>query len=127
MSTRYLPLKATGSPKLLPLWIGPYRVASVVNDNAYRLDLPSSFHRIHPVINVSQLKCYRGTIVPPPDPVVIDGLDEYEVAQILEHQCVGRQQWLEFLVSFVGYDQGANEWLPEANLEHASELLTAYK
>ena len=127
MSTRYLPLKATGSPKLLPLWIGPYRIVSVVNDNAYRLDLPSSFHRIHPVINVSQLKCYRGTIVPPPDPVVIDGLDEYEVAQILEHQRVGCRQRLEYLVSFVGYDQGANEWLPEANLEHASELLTAYK
>ena len=100
---------------------------SVVNDNAYCLDLPSSFHRIHPVINVSQLKCYCGTIVPPPDPVVIDGLDEYEVAQIHEHRCVGHQQWLEFPVSLVGYDQGANEWLPEANLEHASELLTAYK
>ena len=127
MSTRYLPLKATGSPKLLPLWIGPYRIASVVNDNAYRLDLPSSFHRIHPVINVSQLKCYRGTIIPPPDPVLIDGLAEYEVTQILEHQRVGRQQRLEYLVSFVGYDQGANEWLPEAHLEHASELLTAYK
>ena len=100
---------------------------SVVNDNAYLLDLPLSFHRIHPVINVLQPKCYHGTIVPPPDPVVIDGLDKYKVAQILEHQRFGCQQWLEFLVSFVGYDQGANEWLPEANLEHASELLTAYK
>ena len=127
MSTRYLPLKATGSPKLLPLWIGPYQIVSVVNDNAYQLDLPLSFHCIHPVINVSQLKCYNGTILPPPDPVVINDLDEYEVTQILEHRRVGHQQWLEFLVSFVGYDQGANEWLPEANLEHASELLTAYK
>ena len=85
LSTCYLPPKASASPKLLPLWIGPYRIVSVVNDNAYRLDLPSSFHRIHPVINVLQLKCYCRTIVPPPDPVVIDGLDEYEVAQILEH------------------------------------------
>ena len=100
---------------------------SIVNDNAYRLDLSSSFHHIHPVINVSQLKRYRRTIVPPPDPVVIDGLAEYEVAQILEHRRVGRRQRLKYLVSFVGYDQGANEWLPEANLEHASELLTAYK
>ena len=75
-----------------------------MNDNAYRLDLPSSFHRIHPVINVSQLKHYRGTIIPLPDPVVIDGLAEYEVAQILEHQRVGCRQRLEFLVSFVGYD-----------------------
>ena len=98
-----------------------------MNDNAYCLALPSSFHRIHPVINVSQLKRYRGTIVPPPDPVVIDGLDEYEVAQILEHCCIGRRQQLELLVSIIGYDQGANEWLPEADLEHASELLTAYK
>ena len=79
------------------------------------------------MINVLQLKRYCGTIVPLPDPVVIDGLDEYEVAQILEHRHIGRRQRLEFLVSFVGYDQGANEWLPEANLEYAAELLTAYK
>ena len=79
------------------------------------------------MINVSQLKRYRGTIVPPPDPVVVQGLEEYEVAQILEHRRSGRRKRLEYLVSFVGYDAGANEWLPEANLEHASELLMAYK
>ena len=127
MSTRFLPLKATGSRKLLPLWIGPYRVEAIVNENAYRLTLPLSLSRIHPVVNVSQLKRYRGTIIPPPDPVLIDGLEEYEVEHILAHRRIGRRSRLEFLVSFVGYDDGANEWLPEANLEHASELLTAYK
>ena len=56
------------------------------------------------MINVSQLKRYHGTIVPPPDPVLIEGLEEYEVAQILEHRHIGRRKRLEFLVSFVGYD-----------------------
>ena len=79
-----------GSRKLLPLWIGPYRVEAIVNENAYRLTLPLSLSRIHPVVNVSQLKRYRGTIIPPPDPVLIDGLEEYEVEHILAHRRIGR-------------------------------------
>ena len=79
------------------------------------------------MFNVSLLKRYNGFVIPPPDPVEIEGLDEYEVAHILAHRFAGRRKRLEFLVSFVGYDSSANEWLPESNLEHAPELVTAYK
>ena len=79
------------------------------------------------MFNVSLLKRYRSSVIPPPDPVKVKGLEEYEVAQILAHCYAGRRKRLEFLVSFVGYDSSANEWLPESNLEHATELVDAYK
>jgi len=117
----------SGSHKFKPLFVGPYRIEAKVGDNAYRLSLPSFYAKLHPVFNVSLLKRYRGSVIPPPDPVEVEGLDEYEVAQILSHRYAGRRKRLEFLVSFVGYDSSANEWLPESNLEHAPELVAAYK
>ena len=104
LAIRHLSLRVTGSGKLKPLFVGPYRVTGTVGENAYHLDLPASFTRIHPVFNVSQLKRYRGSVIPPPDPVEIDGLVEYKVDKIIAHQRTGRRKRLEFLVSFVGYD-----------------------
>lgn len=127
LHTQNLPLWIPGSWKLKPIWIGPYRVEEVVGPNAYRLGLPEAFKRLHHVFNVSVLKRYRGSIIPPPDPVEVDGLEEYEVSSILAHRRSGRQKRLEFLVAFEGYDSSANEWLPESHLEHATEILTAYK
>ena len=37
-------------------------------------------------------------MIPPPDPVEVLGLEEYEVAAILEHRRVGRRKRLEYLV-----------------------------
>lgn len=68
-----------------------------------------------------------GNIVPPADPVEVEGDIEYEVDQILSHRHVGRRRRLEYLVSFVGYDSSYNEWLPAHNLVHAPEKLKEYK
>ena len=65
MATRNLPIRSV-SRKLALHWVGPYRVVECVGQNAYRLNLPSALHVVHPVVNVSQLKRYHGAIVPPP-------------------------------------------------------------
>ena len=127
LHTRNLPLQIPGSAKLKPIWIGPYKVESVVGPNAYQLALPAAFKRLHSVFNVSVLKRYHGSIIPPPDPIEVDGLEEYEVSAIVAHHHSGGRKQLEFLVAFEGYDSLANEWLPESHLEHAQEILTAYK
>ena len=90
LHTRNLPLWIPGSKKLKPVWIGPYRVTEVVGPNAYRLALTDAFKCLHRVFNVSVLKKYRGSIIPPPDPIEIDGLEEYKVASILVHHRAGR-------------------------------------
>ena len=41
--------------KIQPIYLGPFRVVKVINDNAYELDLPSSLKK-HRVINVQFLK-----------------------------------------------------------------------
>lgn len=92
LSSKNIPIKLLGSRKLKPSWIGPYKVIKVVGSNAYTLDLPSSLSKLHPTFNVSVLKRYFGTVIPPPDPVELEGIDEYEVENILAHRRRGRRK-----------------------------------
>ena len=55
----------------------------MVGDNACELELPEAM-KIHPVVNVSQVKKYHGSLQRPP-PIEIDGEEEYEVEDILDH------------------------------------------
>ena len=45
--------------KLMPRAAGPYKILSKINDNAYKLELPSEFG-ISPTFNISDLKPYLG-------------------------------------------------------------------
>lgn len=58
LDTLNLSLPAAQVKKLSARFVGPYKVVKVVNKNAYKLDLPSSFGRTHPVFNISFLKPY---------------------------------------------------------------------
>ena len=70
-----------GIKKLAPLWVRSYKVLEVVNSNVYKLALPTNLHLFHPVFNISVLKPYCGTVIPPPNTIQIDGDLEYEVAE----------------------------------------------
>ena len=115
-----------GTKKLAPFWVRPYKVLEV-NINAYKLALPISFRLLHPVFNISILKPYCRTVIPPPNPIQINGDLEYEVAEILAHRCAGQCKHLKFLVSFLRYNNSYNEWLPERYLHNVLELLAVYK
>ena len=45
--------------KLMPRAAGPYKILEKINDNAYKLELPSEFG-ISPTFNISDLKPYLG-------------------------------------------------------------------
>ena len=56
--------------------------------------------------------------------MLIDGEAEYEVNRIVRHcHCWGRGSGLEYLVSFVGYDESTSEWVTEYNLANALDKL----
>ena len=103
-----MPVKLDGLWKLKPLWLGPYMVDKVVGPNAYHLALSSSMSKLHNVFNVKLLKACKCSIVLPPDPIELDNKLEYEVFYILHYCRGGHNKWLEFLVSFVGYNSSYN-------------------
>ena len=54
LSTVNLNLRTRGqSRKLLPRYIGPFKVKTQINLVAYELDLPPEYSRLHPVFHVS--------------------------------------------------------------------------
>ena len=42
LSTKHINIKMKGTTKLLPRWVGPFKVEQQVNPVAYKLDLPAS-------------------------------------------------------------------------------------
>ena len=65
---------------------GPFEIQKVLSRNAYRLKLPQSFRRVHPVFHVSLLRRWHPDPIAErpqptnPEPVLADGGEpKYEV------------------------------------------------
>ncbi|KAJ9523365.1 hypothetical protein QJQ45_005414 [Haematococcus lacustris] len=89
LSTKNLRMKPGKAKKLLPRFIGPFKVLEHVGPVAVRLDLPQAMARLHPVFHVSLLRPYTSEHphLPPP----VEWLDEaplYEVEKLLAHRGV---------------------------------------
>jgi transposase InsO family protein len=108
------------SAKLAHKNLGPYEVLERVGYGSYRLRLPPSLRRLHPVFPIVKLTLappdpIPGRILrPPPPPVLVDGHEEYEVETILNSRVRWRR--LEYLVKWKGYDVGQNTWTPHYNV-----------
>jgi hypothetical protein len=144
LSTKNIKVKTAGTHKLLPKWIGPFKVLQCVNEVAFKLTLPSSLN-IHPVFHVSLLKPYQqcGRVNPPPAPELIEGELEYEVESILAHRDVrvrrkrnrARTPVLQrqYLIKWKGYDESNcqdkiddNTWEPESNCSNCQDKIDDY-
>src|ERR1700689_5065038 len=70
--------------------LGPYTIEHKVGTHAYKLHLPISLRRLHPVFNVIKLTpapkdpISRRIAPPPPPPELIKEEEEYEVEKILD-------------------------------------------
>ncbi|KAJ9517116.1 hypothetical protein QJQ45_009020 [Haematococcus lacustris] len=120
LRTKHLKFKNPGSPKLLPLYIGPFQVTHKVNDVAFRIKLPETF-KIHDVFHVSKLKPFLagpGMMVPPPPLEEGDGL-YFTVNHLLQHR-KNKQGKDEYLVRWSGYGPEHDTWEPASNLKKAT-------
>ncbi|OCB91378.1 hypothetical protein A7U60_g1332 [Sanghuangporus baumii] len=110
-------------------WFGPFEVVEKVSASAYRLKLPKTWKKVHPVFNeillkpAIQLSFKSQKKPPPPPPVIIDGQEEYEVEEILNsHLHRGK---LQFLVKWVGYEEVT--WQPESDIkDNAQESIQEF-
>jgi hypothetical protein len=115
-----------GTPKLLPRWVGPFQVANQVGETSYELVLPARW-RIHDVFHASLLAPYRrdGSVQPPPPAELLEGEEEYEVEQILDHRGKSRRSY-EYLVRWEGYSSEHDTWETHANLRNAPQKVKEY-
>ncbi len=76
--------------KLDHKWLGPFVIEKVISPAAIKLHLSPCEQGIHPVISVSNVHLYHPDPIPEcpldlhPNPVLIDGSEEYEVESIVD-------------------------------------------
>lgn len=114
------------SKKLDSQMAGPFPIVEKVG-NSYRLDLPANM-RIHPVFSPDKLRRAAtdplpGQVVEPPEPIIVDNDQEWEVEQILASRTYRKQ--LQYQVKWIGYDDDRT-WYPAANFKHCPHRLQDY-
>jgi transposase InsO family protein len=117
------------SPKMDHRWLGPFSVLSKISTSAYKLTLPDSMKGIHPVFHVSVLRKHVPDTIADrqtntPDPIIVDGMDKWEVEGILDCRKRGRRR--DYLVSWKRFGTRENSWEPEGNLENCAKLVQEF-
>jgi len=117
------------SRKLSHQRLGPFPINSQVGNSAYRLCLPPSMGRLHPIFNVVKLSLAPPDPIPghrtspPPLPEIVDGKEEWVVEEILDSQMVNRK--LRYLAKWEGFGVEHDSWEPWDNV-HAPELVADF-
>ena len=72
-------------------FVGPYKVKAIISSNAVELEILPTV-KIHPVVNVSRIHRYTSQVEEQqkeaPQPVIIEGEEEWEVEKILNKRNV---------------------------------------
>jgi hypothetical protein len=108
--------------------LGPFTVKQMIGSHACELKLPATM-RIHPVFNVNLLRPAAdnpapGQRQPPPPPVEVEGMDQYEVEEVVDSfwdRRSKRNPRLYYTVKWIGYPDCTSE--PAEYLENAAELV----
>jgi len=120
--------KERPTKKLTERYVGPYTIEEVVSSNAVKLWLPSSM-RIHPVMNVSQIVCYKeqvkGQKKEEGKPVEVEGVKEWEVEKILNKKKTRGVE--KYLIRWKGFTVEGDTWERRENLKNAEELIEEFK
>jgi len=104
------------SKKLAHRNLGPFPIVRRVGSHAYRLRLPRSLSRLHPVFPVVKLMLapqdqFGRHNKPPPPPEIVDDEEHYEVEKILDSRLYRGK--LQYLVKWKGFGYEENSWASE--------------
>jgi len=102
--------------------LGPFTIIDAWGKQAYKLNLPPRYGRLHPVFHVSLLEpCHqRGDKSPSPIAFEIDGETEYAIESILSKR--GKQGKIEYLVRWKNCPPSEDSWEPAHALEETEAL-----
>jgi len=109
--------------------LGPYPVERHIGHGAYRIKLPPSLRRLHPVFPIVKLFPVADDPIPGrqarplPPLVLVEGSEEFEVEKILN----SRIRWccLQYLIEWKDYDSGHNSWAAHYNV-HAPDVIADF-
>ncbi len=125
-------VRGMNSRKLGPQRSGPFRVIRKVGNLAYELDLEGTM-TVNPVFSIVYLRRANldeyGRNVPPPAQIDDEGIQVYEVEELLAKRFVGqgRTRRVEYLVSWKNYDAIHNSWEPIVNLEGSKDAVDEFE
>jgi hypothetical protein len=133
LSTRNIKFRGKKTSKLMPKYIGPFKIINKVGSVAYKLQLPDKY-RLHPTFHVALLRRYQTdpTRITASQPEQeLDGEDYFKVERILDHQDRkkpghSRVTRRYFLIRWDGYPPSEDSWEPEENLRECEDALNEY-
>jgi Chromo (CHRromatin Organisation MOdifier) domain len=117
----------TLSKKLSSQRYGPFEVLQRISPVTYQIKLPQMW-KIHNIFHVNLLTPYHetqayGTMHSQPPPELINGEEEYEDEEIIDHRTFRQKK--QYLVKWLGYPMSENSWVNEKYL-HFPQLLQEY-
>ena len=128
MSTKDLVFKERPSKKLMERYVGPYTIEEVVSSNAVKLKLPSLM-RIHPVVNVSQIVCYKEQVKGQKKEegklMKVERVEEWEVERILNKKKI--RGVVKYLIWWKGFTAEGDTWERRENLKNVEELIEEFE
>ena len=130
LSNRNIP--SDRSAKLNPKFEGPFRITTKFGDNSFKLDLPDKT-RIHATFHASLLKPYQpndlelfpNRVQEPPDLVLIDEAQEFQVDRILGTRKHYRKK--QYLIKWTGYPEYEATWEDTRNLTNAQDAIKNFE
>ena len=131
LSSKHITIKAVGTRKFLPLWLGPFAVVAKISDVNYQLEIPDHYRLSTHTFHVSLMRPAHdnGAGVRRPPIIMVEGEEEFELQTILQHT-PGKSRGdsnIRYLISWKGYGPEYNTWEPEKLLKlHAKDALTEY-
>jgi len=88
ISTETMKRSGIGTPKFIPLWIGPFKILKRIEPTAHELELAQGM-RMHDVFHVSLLKPWNSEghgFIPIPPTLTLAEQQEFEVHRIMDHR-----------------------------------------
>lgn len=119
--------------KFAEKFAGPFEILQQVSTAAFKLLLPPSLSRIHPVFHVSLLEPVQTSSIPgrtveAPPPTILEGEEVWSVKAIVDSRWRKNKKAVEYRVEWLGFEDSPDRytWEPAHNLLACLDLIDEF-